>query len=55
VGAEEKFIKMFDEGDVLTIPHNFTETADKTQELQVERTYGVEVVMSKQVGVYTLS
>lgn len=55
VGAEEKFIKMFDEGDVLTIPHNFTETADKTQELQVERTYGVEVIMSKNIGVYTLS
>lgn len=54
VGAEEKFIKMFDEGDTLTIPHNFTETADKTQELQVERTYGVEVVMANKVGVYTL-
>lgn len=54
VGAEEKFIKMFDEGDTLTIPHNFTETADKTQELQVERTYGVEVVMGGKIGVYTI-
>jgi hypothetical protein len=54
IGSEEKFIKMFDEGDTLTIPHNFTETADKTQELQVERTYGVEVVMAGKVGVYTL-
>ena len=54
VGADEKFIKMFDEGDVLTIPHNFTETADKTQELQVERTYGVKVIMTRQIGVYTI-
>lgn len=54
VGSEEKFIKMFDEGDTLTIPHNFTETADKTQELQVERTYGVEVIMANKVGVYQL-
>ena len=54
IGAEDKFIKMFDEGDTLTIPHNFTETADKTQELQVERTYGVEVVMANKVGVYQL-
>lgn len=54
IGSEEKFIKMFDEGDTLTIPHNFTETADKTQELQVERTYGVEVVMAGKVGIYTL-
>ena len=55
VGAEDKFVKMFDEGDTITIAHNFTETADKTQELQVERTYGVEVVMSKNIGVYTIS
>ena len=54
VGSDEKFIKMFDEGDTLTIPHNFTETADKTQELQVERTYGVEVIMAGKVGVYQL-
>lgn len=54
VGSDEKFIKMFDEGDTLTIPHNFTETADKTQELQVERTYGVKVIMSNKVGVYQL-
>lgn len=54
VGSDDKFIKMFDEGDTLTIPHNFTETADKTQELQVERTYGVEVVMANKVGVYQL-
>lgn len=54
VGAEEKFIKMFDEGDTLTIPHDFTQTADKTQELQVERTYGVSVVMANKVGVYTI-
>ena len=54
IGSDEKFIKMFDEGDTLTIPHNFTETADKTQELQVERTYGVEVVMANKVGVYQL-
>ena len=54
IGSDEKFIKMFDEGDTLTIPHNFTETADKTQELQVERTYGVEVVMANKVGIYQL-
>lgn len=54
IGAEEKFIKMYDEGDTITIPHNWTETADKTQELQVERTYGVEVVMGGKVGVYTI-
>ena len=54
IGSDEKFIKMFDEGDTLTIPHNFTETADKTQELMVERTYGVEVVMAGKVGVYQL-
>lgn len=54
VGTDEKFIKMFDEGDTLTIPHNFTETADMTQELQVQRTYGVEVVMANKVGIYTL-
>ena len=54
VGADEKFIKMYDEGDTITIPHNWTETADKTQELQVERTYGVEVVMAGKVGVYTI-
>ena len=54
IGSDDKFIKMFDEGDTLTIPHNFTETADKTQELQVERTYGVEVVMANKVGVYQL-
>ena len=55
VGAEDKFIKMFDEGDTITIPHNFTETADMTQELLVEKTYGVEVVMASKVGVYTIS
>lgn len=54
IGTEDKFIKMFDEGDTLTIAHNFTETADKTQELQVERTYGVEVVMANKIGIYTL-
>ena len=54
VGADEKFIKMYDEGETITIPHNWTETADKTQELQVERTYGVEVVMAGKVGVYTI-
>lgn len=54
IGSDEKFIKMFDEGDTLTIPHNFTETADKTQELMVERTYGVEVVMAGKAGVYQL-
>lgn len=53
IGTDEKFIKMFDEGDTLTIPHNFTETADMTQELQVQRTYGVEVVMANKVGVYS--
>ena len=55
VGAEDKFIKMYDEGDTITIPHNFTETADMTQELLVEKTYGVEVVMASKVGVYTIS
>ena len=55
VGAEDKFIKMFDEGDTITIPHNFTETADMTQELLVEKTYGVEVIMASKVGVYTIS
>ncbi len=55
VGADDKFVKIYDEGDTITIAHNFTETADKTQELQVERTYGVEVIMSKNIGVYTLS
>lgn len=55
VGADEKFIKMYDEGETITIPHSWTETADKTQELQVERTYGVEVVMGGKVGVYTIS
>lgn len=54
IGSDEKFIKMFDEGDTLTIAHNFTETADKTQELQVERTYGVSVVMAGKVGIYQL-
>lgn len=54
VGSDEKFIKMFDEGDTLTIAHNFTETADKTQELMVERTYGVELIMANKVGVYLL-
>lgn len=54
IGSDEKFIKMFDEGDTLTIPHNFTETADKTQELQVERTYGVEVIMAGKVGIYSM-
>lgn len=54
VGSDEKFIKMFDEGDTLTIPHNFTETADMTQELHVQRTYGVEVIMTKNVGIYTI-
>ena len=53
VGSDEKFIKMFDEGDTLTIPHDFTETADMTQELLVERTYGVEVIMANKVGVYS--
>ena len=55
IGADEKFIKMFDEGDTLTIAHDFTQTADKTQELQVNRTYGVSVVMGTKVGVYTSS
>ena len=55
VGADEKFIKIYDEGDTLTIPHNFTETADMTQELQVQRTYGVTVAMAGKVGVYTIS
>lgn len=54
IGTDEKFIKMFDEGDTLTIAHNFTETADKTQELMVERTYGVELIMANKVGVYQL-
>lgn len=54
IGSDDKFIKMFDEGDTLTIAHNFTETADKTQELMVERTYGVEVIMAGKVGVYQL-
>ena len=54
VGAEDKFVKMFDEGDTITIAHNFTETADMTQELLVEKTYGVEVVMASKVGVYTI-
>lgn len=54
IGSDEKFIKMFDEGDTLTIAHNFTETADKTQELMVERTYGVEVIMANKVGIYQL-
>lgn len=53
IGTDEKFIKMFDEGDTLTIPHNFTETADMTQELHVQRTYGVEVIMANKVGVYS--
>lgn len=55
VGAEDKFVKMFDEGDTITIAHNFTETADMTQELLVEKTYGVEVVMASKVGVYTIA
>ena len=55
VGADDKFIKMFDEGDTITIAHNFTETADMTQELLVEKTYGVEVVMASKVGVYTIA
>lgn len=55
VGADEKFIKIYDEGDTLTIPHNFTETADMTQELQVQRTYGVTVAMAGKVGIYTIS
>ena len=54
VGADEKFIKIYDEGDTLTIPHDFTETADMTQELQVQRTYGVTVAMGSKVGVYTI-
>ena len=54
IGTDEKFIKMFDEGDTLTIAHNFTETADKTQELMVERTYGVEVIMANKIGLYQL-
>lgn len=53
VGAEEKFIKMFDEGDTLTIPHSPAENEDLTQTLQVQRTYGVEVVMANKVGVYS--
>ncbi len=55
VGAEDKFVKMFDEGDTITIARNFTETADMTQELLVEKTYGVEVVMASKVGVYTIA
>jgi len=55
VGTEEKFIKMFDEGDTFTTAHDFTETADMTQELLVEKTYGVEVIMANKVGVYTFS
>ena len=55
VGADEKFIKIYDEGDTLTIPHDFTETADMTQELQVQRTYGVTVAMANKVGVYTIT
>ena len=54
VGADEKFIKIYDEGDTLTIPHDFTETADMTQELQVQRTYGVTVAMGSKVGIYTI-
>ena len=54
IGADEKFIKIYDEGDTLTIPHNFTETADMTQELQVQRTYGVTVAMGGKIGVYTI-
>lgn len=54
IGSDEKFIKMFDEGDTLTIAHAFTETADKTQELMVERTYGVEVIMANKIGIYKL-
>ena len=46
---------MYDEGDTITIAHNFTETADMTQELLVEKTYGVEVVMASKVGVYTIA
>ena len=53
VGAEEKFIKMFDEGDTLTIPHSPADNEDLTQTLQVQRTYGVEVVMANKVGVYS--
>ena len=55
VGADEKFIKIYDEGETLTIPHAFTETADMTQELQVQRTYGVTVAMGGKVGVYTIT
>ena len=54
VGADEKFIKMFDEGETLTIPHAPADNEDLTQTLQVQRTYGVEVVMANKVGVYTL-
>ena len=53
IGAEEKFIKMFDEGDTLTIPHAPADNEDLTQTLQVQRTYGVEVVMATKVGVYS--
>lgn len=55
IGADEKFIKVYDEGDTLTIPHSFTETADMTQELQVQRTYGVTVAMAGKVGIYTIT
>ena len=35
VGAEEKFIKMFDEGDTLTIPHAPADNEDLTQTLHI--------------------
>lgn len=54
VGSEEKFIKMYDEGDTLTIPHSPADNDDLTQTLQVQRTYGVDVVMAGKVGVYTV-
>ena len=53
VGSDEKFIKIFDEGDTLTIPHSPAENEDLTQTLQVQRTYGVEVIMANNVGVYS--
>ena len=54
IGTEEKFIKMFDEGETVTIPHSPAENEDLTQTLQVQRTYGVDVVMAGNVGIYTV-
>jgi len=53
IGTDEKFIKMFDEGDTLTIPHTPAENDDLTQTLQINRTYGVEVIMANKIGVYS--